>query len=72
MSNDQRKIQIMRDIILKKDDEIGWQEAILGWLRYEALRKLSQKEQDDLNYRNYKGENFNDMIDDIIIKNHAS
>lgn len=41
----------------------------LGWLRYEALRRLNRRESDDLQARSIAGENFDDMVDDLIAKN---
>lgn len=41
----------------------------LGWLRYEALRRLTRLEADKLQARAIAGENFDDMIDDLIAKN---
>ena len=40
----------------------------LGFLRYEALRKLQPRELLRLWQRNMKGENFDQMIDDLIPK----
>lgn len=41
----------------------------LGWLRYEALRKLGPKRFAELCERNIKdGERFDDMVDELIVK----
>ncbi len=45
-------------------------ELVLGYLRYEALRKLSPRQYGELHKRNLKGENFDGMVDELIVKNH--
>lgn len=42
----------------------------LGYLRYEALRTLSVQKFSELYQRNLKGENFDEMIDEMIIESN--
>ena len=44
-------------------------ELVLGYLRYEALRKLTPYQYEKLCKRNLKGENFDGMVDELVIKN---
>jgi hypothetical protein len=39
-----------------------------GYLRYEALRKLDWFAFKDLCARNIRGENFDDMVDELVLK----
>jgi len=43
-------------------------ELALGFLRYEALRALTTYEHAKLRERNFKGERFDDMIDELVFK----
>ncbi|MDO8610708.1 MAG: hypothetical protein Q7R95_09250 [bacterium] len=43
-------------------------ELALGFLRYETLRKLNPRQFSKLNKRNLAGENFDQMVDDLIIE----
>jgi hypothetical protein len=43
-------------------------ELALGFLRYEALRKLGPASYAELCRRNYYGKNFDEMIDELITK----
>lgn len=40
----------------------------LGWCRYEALRKLSPRQFEELRKRNIAGERFDDMVDELVAK----
>lgn len=40
----------------------------LGYLRYEALRKLNPRDFVDLRARNLHGENFDEMVDELVLK----
>jgi hypothetical protein len=40
-------------------------ELAIGYRRYEALRKLNAREFSELCQRNLKGENFDQMVDDL-------
>ncbi len=44
-------------------------ELVLGYLRYEALKKLNPRQYEELNKRNLNGENFDEMVDELIVKN---
>lgn len=44
----------------------------LGFLRYEELRKLNVRQFSELIERNLAGENFDEMIDELIIKNRIN
>lgn len=41
----------------------------LSYLRYEALRKLNPRQFSELHARNLQGENFDRMVDELIVKN---
>jgi hypothetical protein len=41
-------------------------EMAIGWLRYEALWKLTPREHAELRERNLKGENFDVMVDELV------
>ncbi len=41
-------------------------ELALGYLRYEALRKLNPRQFKEIHLRNIKGERFDDMVDNLI------
>lgn len=43
-------------------------ELAIGFLRYEALRKLTPAQYADLHKRNLKGERFDDMVDALVLK----
>ena len=44
------------------------QELALGYLRYEALRRLKPREYAELCQKNLKGEWFDDLVDEEILK----
>ena len=46
------------------------EEIILGYLRYESLRKLSPMEYTALYQRNLHGENFDEMVTKIVIEDN--
>ena len=39
---------------------------IIGWMRYERLRKIKPRQFKELHKRNLAGENFDDMVDQLI------
>ncbi len=43
-------------------------ELALGWLRYEALRKLTPRQFGDLYRLNLRGRAFDELVDDLIKK----
>lgn len=43
-------------------------ELALGYLRYEALRKLGPAAYKELHRRNLAGERFDDMVDELVRK----
>ncbi|OQA09470.1 MAG: hypothetical protein BWY66_00569 [bacterium ADurb.Bin374] len=43
-----------------------------GYLRYEALRKLNATQFGSLVSRNLAGENFDGMVDELILKGHPA
>ncbi len=43
-------------------------ELVLGYLRYKALKKLNLRQYEELNKRNLNGENFDEMVDELILK----
>lgn len=50
------------------DAKLGYSsdELAIGWLRYEALRKLTPSKFADLHKRNINGERFDDMVDELV------
>lgn len=54
------------------DGQISERQLAIGYLRYEALRKLNPIQYFELWYKNLKGENFDEMVDKIIMKNYES
>lgn len=54
------------DKIKQTIKHVGDNELALGWLRYEAVRKLNVVEFANLIDRNLKGERFDDMVDELI------
>lgn len=47
----------------------GMREAAIGLARYEALRICNANQFCELFYRNIQGENFDDMVDELVEKN---
>lgn len=45
------------------------EELALGWLRYEAIRKLNPRQFGEIHARNIAGEHFDTMIDELVTKN---
>ena len=43
-------------------------ELALGYLRYETLRLLTARQFSELCARNLKGENFDDMVDGLVVE----
>ena len=46
-------------------------ELALGFVRYEALRKVSPRQHAELHRRNLAGEHFNDLVDELIEQNNT-
>jgi len=63
--------QKLRRIILDRTHSAGDYEKTKGLLRYEALRKLSTHEMFDLRTRTFRGENFDDIVDQLIVKQQS-
>ena len=40
----------------------------LGYMRYEALRRLNPKDYTKLHQRNLLGERFDDLVDDLVVE----
>ena len=62
----------LQTIIEKLDLQDGGRirELALGYLRYETIRKLSPRQYTELHQRNLKGENFDGMVDELVVKNY--
>lgn len=59
------------NFLCKSEQEIEHGEAVLGYLRYEELRKLDVVQFAELFYKNLDtGENFDKMVDELIYKNN--
>jgi len=71
MINDTVKGNEIRTITNEATRIIETFDATRGYLRYEAIRKLNVSQFSQIFKRNLKGENFDDMIDELIIKNKA-
>lgn len=56
------ELQIENAIGYHRDETLA-----LGYLRYEALRKLAPRQFSDLHKRNLKGENFDAMVDEMVL-----
>lgn len=61
------KSQRMNQLIEAQLARSNIQELALGFLRYEALRKLHPSRYEELHKRNVKGERFDDMVDDLVL-----
>ena len=47
-------------------------ELAIGWLRYEAIRKLNPHQFTDLHKRNLAGENFDAMVDQLVAEKNKT
>lgn len=56
-------------LIIDTAEEMSVTNLALGFLRYEAMRKLSPNALAELNKRNIRGEWFDDMIDQLVLDN---
>jgi len=55
------------DMLIKNTIGCNHQETLaLGYMRYEVIRKLSPRHFTELHQRNLKGENFDDMVTELI------
>ena len=60
----------MRKLIIKAIKERPTVQLAIGFLRYEALRKLNATQFSELCHRNLHGERFDDMVDQLVKGNH--
>ena len=60
--------QKMRPLVLHTINTEGDYERAKGWLRYEALRTMDIRRFTELVNRNIAGENFDEMVDQIIVE----
>lgn len=60
--------QLLRPLIRDAMDREGSYETAHGWLRYEALRTLDLRQLAALQQRNLEGEMFDDMVDELILR----
>ena len=60
--------QKMRPLVLRTIDTEGDYERAKGWLRYEVLRAMDIRRFTELVNRNVAGENFDEMVDQIIVE----
>lgn len=65
MTNEQK--QRLQQKISSAMENKNFAELTQGYLRYEALRKLSVREFQELALRNILGKNFDGMIDELIV-----
>jgi len=54
------------EFIIEAEECYSPDELALGWLRYEALRKLTPSQYAELCKRNLNGENFDQMVTELI------
>jgi len=59
-------MKTLEGLILEIEGRYTPRELALGWLRYEALRKLTPRHYAELCSRNLNGENFDQMVTDLI------
>ncbi len=62
-------MKTLDELIEKAIDDNMQKRLALGFLRYEAVRKLDARQYTDLQRRSLNGERFDKMIDELIIKN---
>ena len=60
----------MSSIIEEAKDYFISREAVLEALRYRSLRKLSASQYTTLCQRNVKGENFDEMVDKLVLEDN--
>ena len=60
------------NFLYQSEKEIEHEEAVIGYLRYEELRKLNVNQFAELFKRNIAGENFDKMVDELIYKNNVA
>ena len=60
--------QKMRPLVLHTINTEGDYERAKGWLRYEAIRTMHIRRFTELVNRNIAGENFDEMVDQIIVE----
>lgn len=58
----------MHPLVLQTMDTEGDYERAKGWLRYEVLRTMDIRRFTELVERNVAGENFDEMVDKIIVE----
>ena len=61
------KNDILDNLITKVKDSYTENELAIGYLRYEALRKLSPLAFQSVHQRNLDGTNFDSIIDQLIL-----
>jgi hypothetical protein len=66
MSQDQKQTLQRKASAAMESKNIA--ELTQGYLRYEALRKLNSRQFQELNQRNLAGENFDEMVDQLVIQ----
>ena len=66
MQNDEQRGKL-RKMVLKASIEQDNLDLALGYLRYEALRKIKGFEFTTLIGRNLHGENFDEMVDALVL-----
>ena len=64
----QQQTEILRARMAEVISERAVEELALGWLRYEALRKLNPRQYSDLSKENLTGRAFDDLVDEMITK----
>lgn len=62
----------LQSLIYKTISKYEPEELALGFLQYEALRKLNPREFSELYERNLRGEKFDDMVKEMVVKTNTS
>ena len=65
-----KKLDIIVAEYLAEAGENDEEQMMLDSLRYGVLRKLSPREFTELFKRNLNGENFDNMVDELVIREH--
>lgn len=67
----QEKCKLAR-MIFNKAPHCNMPELTLGHMRYEALRRLNPMDFAELHRRNIAGEFFDDMVDELVVRDNAT
>lgn len=63
-----KQISKLFELIIETCDRVDSFDRAKGWLRYEKIRTLNAVQFAKLQRRNLEGKNWDDMIDELIVK----